>query len=57
MKSTIANKLASLNYRQVASFVRLQKSQHKYIVSKNLSGLKTFQNIDKWGWGGGVGLE
>ena len=38
MKSTIANKLASLNYRHFTS----QKSQHKYIVSKNLPGLKTF---------------
>ena len=42
MRSTIANKLASLNYRHFTSFVRSQKSQHKYIVSKNLSGLKTF---------------
>ena len=42
MRSRIANKLASLNYRQFTSFVRSQKSQHKYIVSKHLSGLKTF---------------
>ena len=42
MRSRIANKLASLNYRQFTSFVRSQKNQHKYIVSKSLSGLKTF---------------
>ena len=30
------------HYRWVTPFERSQKSQHKYIVSKSLSGLKTF---------------
>ena len=31
-------------YKLGVPFARLQKSQHKYIVSKSLSGLETFPN-------------
>ena len=31
-------------YRRAVLFTRSQKGQHKYIVSKRLSGLETFPN-------------
>ena len=44
------------HYRRVAPFARSQKSQHKYIVSKLLSGLETsFPNKRHDGGGGGGG--
>ena len=44
------------HYRRVAPFARSQKSQHKYIVSKLLSGLETsFPNKRHDGGGGAEG--